>query len=193
MATVMMNNVRLAFPVLFEPKAAKAGQKQKFSAAGIFPATHEVVPLLKAAMQEAAKAKWGDKWEEVYNGLRAGDRLAVHDGSAKSEYAGYSGNLFLNASNELRPLVIDGQRRPLAAADGMIYSGCYVNMKVEIWAQQHPEHGKRINASLMGVQFARDGERLAGGAVASADDFDEIPAAMVEAAAASGKGAAELF
>src|SRR3972149_325632 len=104
----MRNNVRLAFPVLFEPKAAKAGQKQKFSAAGIFPATHEAEPLLKAALQEAAKAKWGEKWKEVYTGRGAGEGLAGHDGSAKSDHAGYSGTLFLTARNELRPLVIDG-------------------------------------------------------------------------------------
>ncbi|EOA7521129.1 ssDNA-binding protein, partial [Escherichia coli] len=34
--------------------------------------------------------------------------------------------------------------------------------------------GKRINASLGGVQFLRDGDAFAGGGVASADDFDDI-------------------
>lgn len=188
-----MQNVRLTFPSVFEAKAAKAGQKQKFSASFLFPPTHPAVALLKAAMQEVAKAKWGDKWEEVYNGLKAGDKLAVHDGATKSQYTGYAGNLFINASNELRPTVVDGQRQPLTAADGQIYSGCFVNAKIEVWAQQHAEHGRRINASLMGIQKFADGERLSGGAVASADDFEEIPAAKAQAAEASGKGAAELF
>lgn len=34
--------------------------------------------------------------------------------------------------------------------------------------------GKRINASLGGVQFYRDGDAFAGGGVASEDDFDDV-------------------
>lgn len=196
MAVVTLRNVRLTFPNLFEAKAAKAGQKAKYSASFVFPPEHECVPLLRAAMKEVAKNKWGEKAEEFYNGLKAADKLAVHDGATKSDYVGYAGNLFVNANNEVRPTIVGGGpdgRGPLTAADGKLYSGCYVNAKVEIWAQQHPEHGKRINASLMGVQFFKDGERLSGGAVASADDFDAIPQETQAKAAASGEGAKELF
>jgi hypothetical protein len=84
-------------------------------------------------------------------------------------------------------------KAPLSASDGKPYSGCYVNALVELWAQAHAEHGKRINASLMGVQFSKDGERLSGGATAAADDFDAIPQATQTAAASTGQGAASLF
>jgi len=193
---IKIENVRLAFPNLFEPKAAKAGQKAKYSAAFIFPKDHPAVAIIRDAMVEVAKAKWGDKWESIYASLRAADKLAVHDGDAKSEYGGYAGNLFVNASNEVRPLVLGGGpdgKAPLSASDGKPYSGCYVNALVELWAQAHAEHGKRINASLMGVQFLKDGERLSGGATAAADDFDAIPQATQTAAASTGQGAASLF
>jgi hypothetical protein len=193
---IKLENVRLAFPNLFEPKAAKAGQKAKYSAAFIFPKDHPAVAILKDAMVKVAQAKWGDKWESIYNGLRAADKLAVHDGDSKSEYGGYAGNLFVNASNEVRPLVLGGGpdgKAPLSASDGKPYSGSYVNALVELWAQAHAEHGKRINASLMGVQFFKDGERLSGGATAAADDFDAIPQSTQAAAAATGQGAASLF
>jgi hypothetical protein len=193
---IRLENVRLAFPNLFEPKAAKAGQKAKYSAAFIFPKDHPAVAIIRDAMVEVAKAKWGDKWESIYASLRAADKLAVHDGDAKSEYGGYAGNLFVNASNEVRPLVLGGGpdgKAPLSASDGKPYSGCYVNALVELWAQAHAEHGKRINASLMGVQFFKDGERLSGGATAAADDFDAIPQATQTAAASTGQGAASLF
>jgi hypothetical protein len=62
------------------------------------------------------------------------------------------------------------------ASSGKPYSGCYVNAVIELWAQDN-KFGKRINASLMGVQFLRDGQRLSGGGVASADDFQAIPEA----------------
>jgi hypothetical protein len=192
---VMMQDVVLAFPSVFEPKINEKG-KGTFSASGIFGPAHPVVALLKTAMVQAAKNKWGDKWEIHYSACKASDKLAVHDGAAKAQYAGYAGNLFLNANNPLKPLVIGGApdgRGPLTAADGKIYPGARVNMKVEIWAQDHPQHGKRINASLMGLQFFKDGERLAGGAVASADDFAAIPQETMEKAEASGNGAADLF
>ncbi|EAA6845047.1 DUF2815 domain-containing protein, partial [Salmonella enterica subsp. enterica] len=34
--------------------------------------------------------------------------------------------------------------------------------------------GKRVNASLSGVQFLRDGDAFTGGQPASADEFDDI-------------------
>jgi hypothetical protein len=45
---------------------------------------------------------------------------------------------------------------------------------VELWAQDN-QYGKRINASLGGVQFAKDGESFGGGGnVVEADDFDDL-------------------
>jgi hypothetical protein len=46
---------------------------------------------------------------------------------------------------------------------------------------------------LLGVQFTKDGERLAGGGVAAADDFEAIPQPEAAKAAAAGTGAAALF
>lgn len=187
---VHLNNVRLTFPQLFEPKQVNGQGDPKFSAAFLFARDHACVAELTKAVTEAANAKWGAKAGDVLKQLKAGDRLPVHDGDSKSDYEGYTGNLFLNASNKVRPLVIDGNRAPLTASEGKPYSGCYVNAIVEIWAQDN-QFGKRVNASLLGVQFVRDGERLAGGAVAAADDFEAIPEAVAEKATAT--GAAALF
>jgi hypothetical protein len=46
---------------------------------------------------------------------------------------------------------------------------------VEIWAQDN-NYGKRINASLKGVQFVRDGDAFAGGGAASPDEFEDLSA-----------------
>lgn len=188
--TLMLNNVRITFPNLFEPKAAEAGQKPKFSASFLFAKDHPAAAELKNAIVKAAKEKWNEKADAILKELFAGNKLCLHDGDAKASYAGYAGNLFVNASNDARPLVIGADRAPLVAADGKPYSGSYVNAKVSIWAQDN-KFGKRVNASLMGVQFARDGERLAGGAVAQADDFQAI--APEKAADVAAQGAAALF
>lgn len=192
---VNLNNVRLTFPQLFDAKQVNGQGDPKFSAAFLIPRDHPQLGAVKEAIKAAADAKWGAKALEVLKALQASDKLALHDGDAKSDYDGYAGNLFVNASNKIRPLVIGQQREPLTAADGKPYSGCYVNAIVEFWSQDN-QFGKRVNASLLGVQFVKDGERLAGGGVASQDDFEPIPgteAAAGAAPAAPAGGASALF
>ena len=177
-----IKDVRIAYAQgIFTARAAKPGDKEKYGAAFLFPANHPAVKELSAAVVRAAQTKWGAKADDMLKQLKAADRLPVHNGDGKASSTGYAGNLYLNAGNAIRPLVLDNNKAPLTAADGKPYSGCYVNAIVEIWAQDNT-NGKRINAALMGVQFVRDGERLAGGSVATADDFEAIPGAEGETA-----------
>jgi hypothetical protein len=197
MARVTLQGVRLAFPNLFEAKLPQGSQggKAKFSAAAIFAKDSPNKDALLKAINEVATAKWGAKAGDVLLALKASDKLCLHDGDAKADTPGYKGNLFVNASNEIRPTTLAGGpdgRAPTTAADGKLYAGAKVNMMVEVWAQDN-QFGKRVNASLLGVQFVADGERLSGGGVASADDFEAIPQAATEKAAAAGTGAAALF
>ena len=190
-----LRDVRLSFPNLFEAKAPPTpGGKAKYSASFLFPRNHPQVGEIQGLLVTVATAKWGGKAGEVLKALKAGDRLYVRDGDTKADMDGYPGNLFINASNDIRPLSIgDGPdgRAPVTAADGKLYAGCHVNAIIQVWAQDN-QFGKRINASLLGVQFLRDGVRLAGGGVAAADDFEPVPQAAQDAAAA-GDGAASLF
>ena len=70
--------------------------------------------------------------------------------------------------DEGKPLVV------YFTLDGRPYAGCIVNGQVDVWAQDNPEFGRRINAELTGVQFVRDGEAFSGGAPAKPDDFDDV-------------------
>lgn len=172
---IQLNDVRLSFAnALFEPQQVQGQGEKKFSASFLFPPSHPAAAAIKEGFKKVAQEKWGAKAGEVFAALKAGDKLCLHDGDAKPQYEGYKGNLFANASNKLRPLVIDGNKSPLDATSGKPYSGSYVNAVIELWAQDN-KFGKRINASLLGVQFLRDGARLSGGGVASADDFQAIP------------------
>ena len=189
MAKVHLKDVRASFANIFEAKQVQGQGDAKFSCAFIFAKDSPNKQAVVDAMTAAANEKWGAKAGEVLKALKAADRLCLHDGDSKPDADAYPGNLFLNASNKTRPLVIGPQREPLVAADGKPYSGSYVNAIVEIWPQDN-QFGKRINASLLGVQFLRDGERLSGGGVAAAEDFQAIEP-LPEAKAAS--GAAGLF
>jgi len=184
---VKLKNVRLAFPNLFEAKAFEAGGKADFNAAFILPKDHPQVAEIKNAMVTVAKDKFGAKAKEVYALMEKQDRLALHDGDTKPSLDGYEDNLFINARNKVKPTVVDRNRAPLSAADGKPYAGCYVNVILEFWAQDN-QYGKRINASLGGVQFYADGDAFSGGRPVDSDAFDDIGADADGATADAGEG-----
>lgn len=170
-----LQNVRLAFPALFEAKTVNGEGKPAFSAALLIDPADPQVKAINAAIDATAKEKWGAKAEAMLKTLRAADKLALHDGDLKASYDGFAGNLYISARNVVRPTVLDADKAPLVAADGKPYAGCYVNAVLDLWAQDN-NYGKRINATLMGVQFARDGDSFTGGGAAGEDDFDDISA-----------------
>lgn len=215
-----LKGARLAYtPTLFEPKIVKSAQneassKAKFSVASIIEAATrayageknpdsaggiaeklqwgDAKAAFSAAIVAVATEKWGAKAMEVVQTLKAQNRLPLHDGAEKALTPGFAGNLYMNSSSDLRPVVRNRNGAALQASDGVIYPGCYADVCVDIWPQDN-QFGKRVNATLLAVTFNHDGERLAGGAVASEEDYAAIPAETQAAAAASGKGAANLF
>jgi hypothetical protein len=170
---VKLNNVRLAFPKIWHAEQVNGEGEPAFSAAFLFDPKHPCTKELDAAIEQVAKDKWGAKATEVLKQMRAQDRTCKHDGDLKAELDGYPGNFFVNARNKVRPGVFDRDRSPLAEEDGRIYAGCYVNASIDLWAQDN-KFGKRINASLGGVQFVKDGEAFAGGGSAGSDEFDDL-------------------
>lgn len=172
---VICKNVRLTFPVLWEPKAMANDPKSKpaYSAGAVFPHEHPCVKLISDAIRTEAKKKWKGDAPAILAQLKAADRLCLHNGDLKKQYDGYAGNLFISARNErVRPLVVDRDgRTPLNEADGRPYGGCYVDLRVEIYAQSNA-YGKRVNASLKGVQFLRDGDAFGAGAPMRIDEFE---------------------
>jgi hypothetical protein len=170
---VRLEDVRLAFPELFTAKTVNGQGDPAFSATFLMQPDSPSVEVLNNAFEEIGKEKWGNKWVNVKKELETKDRLALHDGDAKSNYSGFPGNLYISARNKTRPLVIDRNKSPLTAQDGKPYAGCFVNASVELWAQDN-NYGRRINATIKGVQFLRDGDSFTGGTSASEDDFDDV-------------------
>jgi len=170
---IKLTNARLAFPALFTAKTVNGEGDPAFSASFILAPDNPAVALLKDAMDKVGAEKWGAKWPTVKKELVSKDRLALHDGDSKADYDGFAGNQFVAARSKMRPTVVDRDRTPLAESDGRPFAGCYVDAIIELWAQDN-NYGRRINASLSGVQFRRDGDRFGGGGVARADEFDVI-------------------
>lgn len=173
---VKLSNVRLAFPQLFEAKTVNGEGKPAFSASFLLDPTHPGIKAVNAAIEAVASEKWGAKADAILKAARAADKVCLHNGDSKSEYAGYEGNFYISARNATRPLVIDADRSPLTEQDGRPYAGCFVNASIDVWAQDN-NYGKRVNASLSGVQFFRDGDAFSGGGAANPDDFEDLSVA----------------
>lgn len=171
---LLIPNARLAFPNLWTPRPGQDGGKPKYGALLILPPNAPVLKELDKAIVACAKDKWAAKADAILKALRAQDKVCVHDGDTKSQYAGFEGNVYVSANSELRPTVLDRNRVPLTAEDGKPYAGCYVNASIELWAQDSAKWGKRINAQLRGVQFVKDGDAFAAGAPASEDEFEDL-------------------
>ena len=193
---VMFNEVRIAFPQLFEAKQINGEGKPKFGCSVLFPEGQKAKlqiagPVFNEDGSVKVPAKWEtlpiddillkvavDKWKEKAAAnvkiMKAKDTLCVHNGDLKPNYSGYPGNFYLSASSEIQPTVLNSDKsRITTVAAGKPYAGCYVNLSVDIYAQDN-KYGQRINAVLTGVQFAKDGEAFGGSRPADESDFEEV-------------------
>lgn len=177
---VLLKNVRLAFPSLFEPKpfGTDPNSAPRYSATFVLPPDHPQLEEIKAKIEKVAFDKWGKDAAGAMKNIRAKDRVCLHDGDTKSQYEGFAGNLYISAASagdKAPPTVVNTDRSPLTARSPVPYAGCYVNASIDIYAQDN-NFGKGINASLRGVQFLRDGDAFGGSAPARADEFEEVEA-----------------
>ena len=172
---ILLKNVRLAFPNLFEPTTVAGEGKPRYSATLLIPADHPQMAEIEAAQTAVAQAKWGAKAAAIIKGLAKQDKLALHDGDTKSKYDGFPGNFFISAAAQenAAPTVIDRDRSPLSAKSGRPYAGCMVNASIELWAQAN-SYGERVNAQLRGIQFYADGDSFSAGRPAEADEFEAV-------------------
>lgn len=191
---VVLMNVRLSFPSLFEPNRQtdddgktretwKANflipKDQANNIFGVFKG--KKMPIIKAlqeASKEAKAKKWGEdesKWPKLKP-----EKVFLRNGDLE-DWDGYAGMHYVSANAQIqdRPAVVtnrkDGNGNWIEAEPGgkaSPYSGCYVNATVVIWAQDN-EHGKRLNAQVRAVQFFRDGEAFGAAPTNPNEDFTD--------------------
>ena len=182
---ILINNVRCSFPQLYKVDVKESGQKfnpgitvlldQKEHAASIAELTAEVKAVIAGNTTLAKKPPVGEK---------VCLRSSKSDGW-RDEYP--EGHLLLKAGNTKPPVVLHKDMTRMTEADDKIYSGCRVNIKVELWGQNN-QYGKRVNAKLLAVQFAGDDESFDGSYV-SEETAAEGFAASTEDGGAEGMGA----
>jgi len=171
---VKLANVRLAFPQLHTPKAVNGEGEPAYSASFIISKDQKaVIAAVEKAMATVAKQKWGNKADAILTKLKAADKTCLRDGDMKDNYDGFEGNYYVSARSKVKPRCVGRDAALLSAEDGVPYAGCYVIGSVSIWAMDN-NYGQRINATLRGVQFVRDGDAFSGGRPAGEDEFEEI-------------------
>ncbi len=172
---IKLTNVRLAFADIYEAKEFQGDGKPKFGATFLLPEDDEKqCERLEKLINKVAKDKWDD---DIPKSVRFGKNkcLAQIGNDMDTVYDGFADMVAVKASNKTRPVLINKDKSPVAEADGVIYSGCYVNAVFTLWAQDN-KWGKRVNGSLSAIQFAKHGESFGGGAIDPnvADEFDDI-------------------
>jgi hypothetical protein len=161
--TIKIQNARLSFPSLFRTAQFGGQDTEKYEATFILDKT-EHAETIKQIQVEAARLM-----KEELKGKVPADKLCIKDGD-EQDRPELIGKMTVKASTKKRPLVIDVNKSPIVETDNRIYAGCYVNAIITLWAQDN-SYGKRINSSLEGVQFRKDGEPFGDGGI-SADAFD---------------------
>lgn len=163
MSKIKIASARLSFPSLFTTAQFGNDDTGKYEATFILDkAEHaQTISQIQAQIDHLLKTE--------LKGKIPSDKICLKDGD-ESGRPEFEGKMTIKASTKRRPLVINRDKSPITAEDNIIYAGCYVHAIISLWAQNN-QFGKRINASLDGVQFARDGEPFGDGGI-SANEFD---------------------
>lgn len=192
---IFVNDVRLSFPDLRKrglPPKDKPNEPGKYGCQGIFAPESPAHIAVRDAVIAVAKAQWPENWQAIVGAmsndkkcLRKGDMNLDGKGQVRD---GYAGMLYVKASNQNEVPLIDkiakkpdGSWNILPASSGKPYGGCFVNLKIDVYAST--KHGNAVHATLQAVQFVRDGEAF-GGAPATADGFGDVAGAVAEDEAA---------
>jgi hypothetical protein len=194
MTTVLLKNVRLSFPDLFKPgKPMNEGDAPKYGGQFIIVKGTEAETAVKNAMMQTAQETFGANWQAIVGAmekskkcLRNGNDNLDKEGNIRD---GYKDSMYVVARNKAKPALVDAKKnvdgsfKYLTEVDGKPYGGCFVNVKIDIKAMKAKEKiPNQIYASLLAVQFLRDGEAF-GAAPGTPEGFDDEGGPETEGAA----------
>lgn len=192
---VILRNARLSFNDIFEPKSINGG-KPKFTGTFICSDDTKVKFANKDGKQvlvahekfedvcnHVLKEKFGkvpakaQNW--AYNkadGSTTRDEYTNDDGDY---WAGFDADTFYISAGKPADkckngqlTVLDQRREAIEANSGLLFSGCYVNVVLDVYAYDG-DSGKGVTASLEGIQLLKRGDALGMTQIDAADDFEE--------------------
>lgn len=190
---VTLLGVRLSFADIWRPKSIKrtdgTESPPKYSANFLIPKDATglfgkykgkkmpIMEALKAAKMDALSKKLGA--DKAKDAKVKPQNYAVKDGDLEN-YDGYADMYFVSANNAKQPPIAGKDKRPLKEADGIPYSGCYVNAVITLWCQLPGTTANGdpkplgVFASLEAIQFAKHGTAFGAKPVDIDEEFDDI-------------------
>jgi Protein of unknown function (DUF2815) len=141
----------------------------------VLPKKYPAVAALEKICTDLTNEKWGKKGPAVLKAIKMTGKIFFRDGDMKPDYEGFPGTHFISARSKVRPTYFDQQKGEITEAQGLLYSGCFVNVTMEGYPYTKGNNG--LGARIRGVQLLRAGEAFGGGGPPAGDDeFDEIDA-----------------
>lgn len=196
---IFVNNVVLSYPDLRKrglPPKDRPTEPGRYGCQGIFEKESPAHIAIRDAIIAVAKAQWPDNWQNIIKSIDK-NKKCLRDGNDNLDAKGnireeYKDKMYVRATNGNEvPLIAPIAKKPdgtwniLPADSGKPYAGCVVNLKIDVYAMT--KHGNAINATLLAVQFVKDGQAF-GGAAPSADGFADVPGAAVSEGSFGGEG-----
>ena len=168
MSKVMLKNVQLSFPKVFEHGSFGGESTGKYEATFLLPKTD--VKTYEKVMDAINEAKGKTKIPS--------DKLAIKDGDELDDEH-TDGMWVIKTANKNRPTLLDRSKNPITKEDDeidpMFFGGATVNASISFWKQDN-SYGKRINGNLAGIQYVSGDIEVDGfgdTGTASADEFDD--------------------
>jgi hypothetical protein len=186
---VQLKHVRIAFiDDLFEPGQFEGQGDFRHTATFIVEPGSANFKAVEEAIAKEATAMWAKKADSMMEDIRGNKNKCSWMKNKKDKtgevYDGFEDRWALSAVRKQKdgaPLFLHnikdpstGRAQRLTGKEGIIYAGCYVNAKVELWAQSGKYSGMRCG--LLGVQFDGPGDSFGGASRVSDDGFDAIEA-----------------
>lgn len=181
---LVLNNVRLSFPTIFEKKKTSEDGKEKYSLSALLDPNTSVgkanIQKVKDMQTKLAKAEWKDNWEKVLRAMEW-DRRLLRNGekatnSEGDQYAGYEGMMYVTASNTRNIKVLNRDKSPAGTNDQeKFYGGCYVDVVLSCYTvKDRKRGGNGIFATIEIVRWRADGEPFGAAPLEEDDYLDDL-------------------
>jgi len=183
-------------------------QEGKFHIDAVFPPTHPQFPAVQALIRAVAQEKWKEQTQQTLDMIKGNNqRFPLQRGDQyRPGKPAYAGMLYVSAGNKDQPTIIVTEngvnitnRPPNGLGQGGVvltpshpcwpYEGCYANVLLEFYTYLYG-NSPGLGCSVLGVQFAKHGERLRGSSVASGSEFGLVPGDADSAPQTAGVAAA---
>lgn len=154
--TILLENVTLSFANIYVAKGFN-GNAPKFSANFLISKDDvNAINLIKDTTQELLQKEFGANQPKIKD-----THLVLKDGDSQT-WGGYANNFYVTATNgeKYPPQIVDIFGEDLRSVANAVNSGDKVNAILDIWVQNN-QYGKRVNATLKGVQLVQSNTQKA--------------------------------